>query len=96
MFHWNVQGFLGPIFSSETFSRVPEHYQPAIICGSGVSEGYIGLKKPFRENANPNPRLNYFFRMIANATNPHPIMKLDPPIGAISPTLSGTAPSFSR
>jgi len=31
-------------YPSETFSRDPELLQPAIICGSGVSEGYLSAK----------------------------------------------------
>ena len=31
-------------YPSETFSRDPEPFQPAIICGSGVSEGYLPAK----------------------------------------------------
>jgi len=48
-FHRGVQGLfrqipLGEVPLGETFSRDPEHCQPAIICGSGVSEGYLPEK----------------------------------------------------
>ena len=31
-------------YPSETFSRDPEPFQPEMICGSGVSEGYLPEK----------------------------------------------------